>query len=134
MAREKRRSQLDSFNTINVTPLLDTAFMLLIVFLISAPLLEYGVDVSPPKMNSSALNVDEKSKVVQINNKGEIIFNRNTLTETQLAAQLKLLDKKVPLFLRADGDQKYKKVMDVMKLIREAGFSNVSLITQAEDK
>lgn len=134
MPRQKRRSQLDSFNTINVTPLLDTAFMLLIVFLISAPLLEYGVDVSPPELNADTMKVDEKSKVVQLNNKGEMVFNRTVVNAKELLDQLRTLDKKNPIFLRADGVRQYKEVMAVMKIIRDSGFKNVSLITQAEDK
>jgi biopolymer transport protein ExbD len=134
MARQKHRSQLDSFNTINITPLLDTAFMLLIVFLISAPLLEYGVDVSPPELNADTMNVNEKSKVVQLNNKGEMIFEKTVVNAKQLLDQLRVLDKKNPIFLRADGLRQYKEVMAVMKIIRDSGFKNVSLITQAEDK
>jgi len=134
MAREKHRSQLDAINTINVTPLLDTAFMLLIVFMISAPLLEYGVDVSPPEMNAEKIPEDN-SRVITLNKRGEIVFNKNTLSKSEFMKELDgIRDKKAAILLRADGSRPYSEVMDVMKIVRAAGFKNISLITQAESK
>lgn len=134
MAREKRRSQLDKIDTINVTPLLDTAFMLLIVFMISAPLLEYGVDVSPPEMNAEKIPEDN-SRVITLNKRGEIVFNKTTLSKSDFMKELGVIrDKKAVMLLRADGSRPYSEVMDLMKLVRAAGFKNISLITQAEAK
>ena len=134
MSREKHRSQLDAINTINVTPLLDTAFMLLIVFMVSAPLLEYGVDVSPPEMNAEKVPEDN-SRVITLNKRGEIVFNKNTLSKSEFIRELdSMRDKKLTMLLRADGSRPYSEVMDVMKLVRAAGFKNISLITQAEPK
>ena len=134
MAREKHRSQLDKIDTINVTPLLDTAFMLLIVFMISAPLLEYGVDVSPPEMNAEKIPEDN-SRVITLNKRGEIVFNKNTMSKSEFMKELDgIRDKKATMLLRADGSRPYSEVMDVMKIVRAAGFKNMSLITQAEAK
>ena len=55
MSRQKQRSQLNAIGEINMTPLIDLTFLLLIIFMITAPLLEYGVDVSPPEMDASPL-------------------------------------------------------------------------------
>ncbi len=134
MARKKVRSQLDAIDEINMTPLIDLTFLLLIIFMITAPLLEYGVDVSPPAMNAEKLP-NEHSRVINLNQHGQIIFDQAPVSEEQLLENLRRLQQLAPetvLLLRADGARPYRDVMGLMKMIKDSGFVNISLVTSAE--
>jgi biopolymer transport protein ExbD len=135
MARHRGRSQLDSIDEINMTPLIDLTFLLLIIFMITAPLLEYGINVSPPEMNADELPEDN-SRIITLDKDGQYVFNETVMDQDDLLLELKSLFMKNPesnILVRADGNQQYKKVIDLMKVIKDAGFKNVSLVTQAEN-
>jgi len=130
----RHRSRLTTIGDINMTPLIDLTFLLLIVFMITAPLLEYGVDVSPPEMNAEPLP-EEDSRVVNLNRQGQIVFNKQTVTLEALTLQLTALSKSNPklvVMIRADAERKYREVMDLMKAVRASGVQQISLMTQAE--
>ncbi len=134
MSRQRHRSQLDAIDEINMTPLIDLTFLLLIIFMITAPLLEYGVDVSPPEMNADELP-DENSRVINLEKSGNIVFDRLTVTREELFKDLESLylrNRKTTLLIRADGSRPYKEVMGLMKMAKNIGFSNISLVTQAD--
>ena len=125
-----------AMDEINITPLLDLTFILLIVFMISMPLMEYGTKINPPEMNSDELPVDTV-KSISITDKGTIMFGRDAVTKEELVERLKALkasDPKTDLLLRADGSRKYDDVISLMALIRSTGFTDVILVTQAESK
>lgn len=125
-----------AMDQINVTPLLDLTFLLLIVFMISMPLMEYGTKISPPEMNSDDLPLDNV-KVVTITESGTIMLGKEAVTREDLINKLKALkttDSKAELLLRADGSRKYDEVIRLMALIRSSGFTDVTLVTQAEAK
>jgi biopolymer transport protein TolR len=133
----RRNFPRSTFDSINVTPLIDTLFFLLIIFMVTAPLLEYTVEVSPPQMNADPMKPDEDSKIVNVKENGEIIFNRRVVTEQELIRMLSEIPKTgnpKPVFLRADGNLRFKKVIHVMKLIREGGYPNVLFVTEEEPK
>ena len=134
--RKHRRSAMAAMDEINITPLLDLTFILLIVFMISMPLMEYGTKINPPEMNSAELPVDTV-KSISITEKGTIMFGRDAVTKEELVERLKALkasDPKTDLLLRADGSRKYDDVISLMALIRSTGFTDVILVTQAESK
>ena len=133
MARQKHRSQLSAIGEINMTPLIDLTFLLLIIFMITTPLMENGLDVSPPEMNADPLK--EKTKVVNLNNRGEIVFERSTISAEGLLAILAPLvaaDPKITIMVRADGSRPYSEVMNLMRAVKNAGVNNISLVTQPE--
>jgi len=133
----RRRFSHQIYDSINVTPLIDTLFFLLIIFMVTAPLLEYTVEVSPPQMNADKMEPDPDSKIVNVKEDGTILFERRTVSADQLVSELSALaarDSKEPIYLRADGKLLYGKVMEVMKMIRNAGFSNVLLVMEEEQK
>lgn len=135
MSRRRFSSQI--YDSINVSPLIDTLFFLLIIFMVTAPLLEYTVEVSPPQMNADKMEPDPDSKIVNVKEDGTIVFDRRTVSADQLIRELTELaakDAKQPVYLRADGRLLYGKVMEVMKWIRKAGFSNVLLVMEEEQK
>jgi biopolymer transport protein ExbD len=124
---------MKAMDQIDMTPLLDLTFLLLIVFMISMPLMEYGTKIEPPAMNSDELPLDN-IKSVSITEKGTIMFGNQAVSREELVEKLKLLkatDPKMTLLLRADGSRKYNDVISLMALIRSAGFADVTLVTQA---
>lgn len=137
MARKKMRSQLDAIDQINITPLLDLTFMLLIVFMITTPLMENGIDVTPPTMNADKIDTEKVMRNLTINRDGILTYEKNTVTTRELLATLKTLQQTNPdavLLLRADGSRAYSEVIEVMKTIRESGFKNVQLVTLSDGK
>lgn len=136
MRRKRRRFQAETFDRIDVTPLLDLTFLLLIAFMITMPLMEYGTSIKAPKMNSDKLP-ENNFKSITITAKGTIMFDKEAVTKEQLVeklSQLKTSGSKNELLLRADGSRSYRDVIELMALIRNCGFADVILVTQPEDK
>ena len=124
------------FDQINVTPLIDTLFFLLIIFMITAPLLEYSMDVTPPSYNAASIKPDDNSKVVNIRKNGDIVLVGKVVTLEELVQRLIALrdsGRKYSFFLRADADLRYGTVIDVLRSVKNAGFNDLSLITSAEE-
>ena len=134
--RRRKRRQMTAIDQINVTPLLDLTFLLLIAFMITMPLMEYGTNISPPEMNSEKLP-DDNFQSVTLTKTGTIMLGKEPVTREELPAllaRLKANEPKVQLLLRADGARTYNDVIELMALIRHAGFGDVSLVTQPEGK
>ena len=134
----RRRFQVSAYDQINLTNLIDTLFFLLIIFMITAPLLETSVDVTPPEMNADPIKPDPDTKVINVKADGTIVYDRNTVTEAELQIVLSRIEQQsgrdTAIFLRGDRDLRYGVVMNVMRLIRAAGFRNVNLVMQEEAK
>lgn len=130
--KAQSRSQLTAINQINVTPLIDLFCLLLIVFMLVMPLLEFSVDVTPPSYNANPIPEDKASVVVNINKNGDIVLDKRILTYEELASVLRVKNRAV-VFLRADGTRPYNDVMKVMKAIKEGGVKEISLVTIQED-
>ena len=136
MRGRRKRRQMAAIDQINVTPLLDLTFLLLIVFMITMPLMEYGTNISPPEMTSDRMPEDNFTSVT-LTKPGTIMLDKDTVTREELPAllaRLKESEPKTQLLLRADGSRTYNDVIELMALIRRAGFQDVSLVTQAEGK
>lgn len=134
MARHRFHNQ--PFDQINVTNLIDTLFFLLIIFMLTAPLLEYSMEVHPPANNADEIKPDENAKTVNVRANGKIFFENKEVTVEELASLLKTLrdsGKKYSFYLRADADLKYDTVIGVLRELRKAGFSDISLVTSAEE-
>ena len=137
MARKKMRSQLEAMDEINITPLLDLTFMLLIVFMITTPLMENGIDVTPPTMNADTIDSEKITRNLTITRDGILTYEKKPVTPAELLTTLKTLQASNPdavLLLRADGSRSYSEVIEVMKTIRESGFKNVQLVTLSDGK
>ena len=137
MARKKMRSQLEAMDEINITPLLDLTFMLLIVFMITTPLMENGIDVTPPTMNADKIDAEKITRNLTITRDGILTYEKKPVTPAELLTTLKTLQASNPdavLLLRADGSRSYSEVIAVMKTIRESGFKNVQLVTLSDGK
>ena len=133
----RRRFQSKSYDEINITPLMDTVFFLLIIFMITAPLLEYSNDDSPPKKNASEMKPDEYSRCNNVKIKAENEYAKKIMNPARLIARLRELKAspdggRIKVFLRADKDLLYGSVIQVMKDVKNAGFTDISLITEVD--
>lgn len=136
MSRRRSREELRNISQLDVTPLVDLTFLLLIVFMITAPALEYAVDVSPPAYNATEIKPKEH-KVITLTNSGSCLMADQSYSQEQLRAalaSLHLQKPKLEVYIRADKRRPYGEVMDLMRLVQNVGFQEVSLITQDEDR
>jgi len=133
-SHRRQRSQLDAIDQINMTPLLDLTFLLLIVFMITMPLMEYGTAVNPPEMNASQLPEDN-FRSVTLKSSGVLDYEKRSVSRDELMhllRQLKSDSPKTVVLLRADGSCSYEDVIALMRDIKNSGFTNISLVTQGE--
>ena len=131
--RRRRRSRSRPVAEINVTPFVDVMLVLLIVFMVAAPLLAVGVDVDLPKTAAGALpSESEEPLTVTLTAEGAIVIQTTETPETEFLTRLRGIaqeraDDKV--FLRADGAIAYARVMQIMGAMNAAGFGNIGLVT-----
>ncbi len=131
--RGRRRARKRPLSEINVTPLVDVMLVLLIIFMISAPLLTTGVEVELPKTEASAVDVTEQPVTVTIDRDGAIYIGESGVDWNSLVARVAeeggagARDK--PVFVRADGRAPYQAVARVMARLSGAGFVKLNLIT-----
>ena len=129
----RRRGRKNKLNAeINVTPLVDVMLVLLIVFMIAAPLLSVGVPVELPKTDAKALPSNQEPITVTVDFDGKIFIQEEEISLEDLASRLVAVsangyDERI--YLRADQDSDYGAVMKVMARVNAAGFSNLGLVT-----
>ena len=132
----RRRFPVTAYDQINLTNLIDTLFFLLIIFMITAPLLEYSVDVNPPEMNANQISPDNNAKVVNVKSDGSIVYEQKTVSEAELQIVLSRIEqqsgRETAIFLRGDRNVNYGAVINVMRIIRGSGFRNVNLVMHEE--
>ena len=122
---------------INVTPFVDVMLVLLVVFMVTAPLLSVGVPVDLPKTEAAALNNPDEPLVISINAKGEIFLQESKIPMESLSARLQAVTGQNPdarIFVRGDKGIEYGRVMQVMGKISAAGYRKVSLMAELPDK
>ena len=119
---------------INVTPLVDVMLVLLIIFMVTAPMMQEGMSVNVPKVQTGPLDQSEEEPVILvINQKGEMSIKRNRVTLETLDATLDgIFQSRVEkvLYLRADADVNYGLVVQAMSIAKRAGAEKLSMITQ----
>lgn len=131
--RGRRRSRTQPMSEINVTPFVDVMLVLLIIFMVAAPLLTVGVPVELPKSAAGALPTEtEEPLTVTVTAAGEVQIQTTPIERTQLVARLRGIAAERSsdrVFLRADGAVPYAAVMEVMGALNAGGFSNIGLVT-----
>jgi biopolymer transport protein TolR len=118
---------------INVTPMVDVMLVLLVVFMVSAPLMTVGVPVDLPKTDASQMVGQDEPLVVSVNEKGEVFLQETKITLEQLVPRLVAITqnkKDTRIFVRGDKAIAYGQVMEVMGTVNLAGFTRVALLTQ----
>jgi len=120
---------------INVTPMVDVMLVLLIVFMVTAPLLTVGVPVDLPKTRAPALGQDKEPLSVTIAKNGKIYLQKEVVTEDQLVPKLQAISQNgydQRIFVRGDQTVDYGRVMVVMGLLASAGFTHIGLVTDVQ--
>ena len=122
---------------INVTPLVDVMLVLLIIFMVTAPLLVTGVAVKLPETRAKALDQDSKPTTLSIDEKGVVFIDDEPVTDANLPQRLAELRTQIKddaqLFLRADTSLNYGRVMQVMGELNRAGLDRVALVTTSSE-
>lgn len=118
---------------INVTPLVDVVLVLLIIFMVTAPLMQRGIDVDLPRTNTQT-SENEERLIISINNKGAISIGDVEIPmedlKDQVQKRVETMKNKNAVFLRADSSLRYQVVMDVMDEIKRSGVPTVGLVTE----
>ena len=122
---------------INVTPFVDVMLVLLIVFMVTAPLLSVGVPVDLPQTEAATINNPDEPLVVSIDARGKIYIQETVTPLENLGARLAAVtgaNREARIFVRGDKTIDYGRVMQVMGMISVAGYSKVSLLAEIPDK
>lgn len=128
-----RRKASTVITEINVTPFVDVMLVLLIIFMVTTPLMQSGVNVDLPKQETGFLEISEEN-VVTIRQDGSIYFNEKRVTLKDLESGLKSIAALAPsteVYLRADRTLDYGSVIGVMGVIKKAGISRLGMVTEA---
>lgn len=118
---------------INVTPLVDVMLVLLIIFMVTAPMMTQGLDVDLPETTAKALRQEENPLVIAIDKEGEFSLNGTKYAQAILIQELGKLPKEMreqPVYLRADQAVPYGVVVKLMADVKSAGFDKLGMITK----
>lgn len=132
VGRSGHRGRRRTMSEINVTPFVDVMLVLLIVFMVTAPLLTVGVPVDLPKTRAQALGQDREPLSVTVKRDGKVYIQNTPVGEDELVAKLTAIaangyDQRI--FVRGDKSVDYGRVMEVMGLLSAAGFTHIGLVT-----
>jgi biopolymer transport protein TolR len=134
---KRRHTRKPVMAEINVTPMVDVMLVLLIIFMVSAPLLTVGVPIDLPQTKAKSLDQDKEPLTVSVNTKGEIYLQNSEIKIDELVAKLQAVtqarggsDERI--YVRGDKKVDYGTVMRVMGRLSAAGFRRVALVTEVE--
>jgi biopolymer transport protein TolR len=130
--RRRRGRGRGTLSEINVTPMVDVMLVLLIIFMVSAPLLTVGVPVELPKTDAAAMNEQSVPLTVTIRRDGQIFVQDRPAALDEVASRLAALSgdgPKKPVYVRADGGAVYAVVAQVMAKLSTSGFTSINLVT-----
>src|SRR5438093_12487761 len=133
MAFDQTPAGTDAISQINVRPLVDLMLGLLIIFMVTAPILQQGVSVDLPKVAAGPLAGQEEQLVVNVGKTGQVYLNDTPMTPEQLTTKLASIAAARPdreLYARADRAVPYGQVMRVMGAVHDAGLVRVGLVTE----
>ena len=134
--RYDSRKQKKLMSEINVTPFVDVMLVLLIIFMITAPLMKTGIEIELPQVNTPNIPESDEPLIVTINKNNEIFLSEKNVPVKNLKSKLtaiKNANPKVKVFIKADKLVPYQKLMEDMKKIIDSNITNVSLITDPKD-
>jgi biopolymer transport protein TolR len=134
--RRRHRGRAAAMSEINVTPFVDVMLVLLIIFMVAAPLLTVGVPVQLPQTAAPALPTEQEEPLtITMTSDGRLMIQNEEITEDQLIPKLRAIaDQRVSdkVFLRADGAITYARVAQVMGALNAGGFRNIGLVTDTD--
>jgi len=122
-------------SSINVTPLVDVMLVLLIVFMVSAPLLTVGVPIDLPQSQANSLNNDKEPLTISVNAQGQIFLQNSKITLSELVPRLNAITNQgydERIYVRGDRSVNYGQMMQVMGALSGSGFRRVALVTEVQ--
>lgn len=132
-SRRRRRRRAQPMSEINVTPFVDVMLVLLIIFMVAAPLMTVGVPVELPKTAANALPTDQEEPLtVTITAEGVVMIQKTETERDELVAKLRAIASErasTKVFLRADGAVAYEQVVQIMGALNAGGFDDIGLVT-----
>ncbi|OSQ47948.1 protein TolR [Thalassospira alkalitolerans] len=135
--RGRRNSRRKAMSDINVTPMVDVMLVLLVIFMVTAPLMTVGVEVDLPETAAAPMTGQDEPLVVSISREGTIYIMDSEIAQDTLTEKLSAITENkrdTRIFVRGDRAIDYGRVMEVMGLINDAGFTKVALIAELPDK
>jgi len=132
-ATRGRRLKRPPMSDINVTPMVDVMLVLLVIFMVTAPLLNVGVPVDLPKTTAAPITGQDEPLVVSVNAQGNVYLQETEIPIDNLAARLQAITENKPdtrIFVRGDRNINYGRIMEVMGVINLAGFKHVALVAE----
>ncbi len=133
---KNRRQKAKIINDINITPFVDVLLVLLIVFMVAAPMMNGNIEINLPKGTSQNNIQDQDPIIISVQSNNKIYLADKISSSSSLIQDLQKLsngDSNSRIFIKADRDLNYGFIMEIIKTINEAGFSLVSLITTVEE-
>jgi biopolymer transport protein TolR len=137
IGRRRRHRRRAVMSEINVTPMVDVMLVLLIIFMVSAPLLTVGVPIDLPQSQAKSLEQDKAPLTISVNEKGQIYLQNSEIDAEQLIAKLQAVAQArggidARIYVRGDKNVSYGSMMKVMGRLSAAGFHRVALVTEFE--
>ena len=135
--RRGRRAAYQPMSEINVTPFVDVMLVLLIVFMVTAPLLTVGVPIDLPKTQAKALSQPEEPLVISVDSAGSVYIQETEVEIDKLVPRLAAITDNKPdtrIYLRGDRAVDYGRIMEVMTRVNTAGFTRVALVSELPRK
>src|SRR6187431_2082195 len=137
IATSGHRRRHGIMSEINVTPMVDVMLVLLIIFMVSAPLLTVGVPIDLPQSQAKSLEQDKEPLTVSVNEKGQIFLQNSEIAADDLIAKMEAVaqargGKDARVYVRGDKRVDYGTMMKVMGRLSSAGFNRVALVTEFE--
>ena len=135
--RRRRARQSGVINEINMTPFIDVMLVLLIIFMVAAPMMTVGVPIDLPETQAKAMNADTQPITVSVNPKGEIYLQETPIGLDEIVPKLQAIATtgyNERIYVRGDTTAAYGVVMKVMARISSAGYKNIGLVTLQEQE
>ena len=135
--RGRRNNRGAAMSDINVTPMVDVMLVLLVIFMVAAPLMTVGVDVDLPETSAAPMTGQDEPLVVSVSREGTIYIMDSEIAQETLTEKLDAITdnkQETRIFVRGDKAIDYGRVMEVMGLIKDAGFTKVALIAELPKK
>jgi biopolymer transport protein TolR len=131
MARRSTIKPIQQMNEINMTPLIDLTFLLLITFIITMPLVEQGISINLPKGKAQAVDQKE-SRSISVDVQGQVFLDSVPVTMEALASEMKIIaaaTPDTPIMVRADEKLHYGKVIEILRILNDASITRMALVT-----
>lgn len=132
-----RNSDRGTMSQINVTPLVDVMLVLLVIFMVTAPMMQQGVQVNLPKASAKAMSAKEETVMVSLDKKGRLYINKTETAPAELRDKLSAMfanRTKKEVFLKADQDVPYGEVVKTMAEIKAAGIERLGMVTEPSQR